>query len=70
MKLETIRQITTEVQLSGNGVDVTCYQWANGEGTCCIVHNTEDSMAQRTAFSLRWEELDVLLVALTAARSS
>lgn len=68
MKLETIKTQTTEVFVSGNGINVTCNPWANHEGVNVMVHG-DHSLALRAAMSLRWEEMDTLIVALTAARS-
>ena len=68
MKLETFRSATTEVFVSGSDVSVTCNPWANLEGVSVMIHGKD--LAQRAAFALRWEELDVLMVAITAARSA
>ena len=68
MKLETFKANTTEVFVTGNDVSVTCNPWANFEGVSVMIHGKD--MTQRAAFALRWEELDVLMVAMTAARSA
>ncbi len=67
MKIETTKSDTTEVFTEGHGISVTATQWANCEGVNVMVHG--GNLAVRTSFSLRWEELDVLMVALTAIRS-
>ena len=70
MKLESFKAQTTEVFVAGNGVSVTATPWANCEGISVMIHGEGDGLPIRAAFSLRWEELDALLVAVTAARSS
>lgn len=70
MKLETFKTDTKETFVVGNGISVTVYQWGNCEGCSFLIHQDGDTMPLRCAASLRWEELDTLLVALTAARSS
>ena len=68
MKMEALKTTTTETFVEGNGISVTVNPWSNMEGVSFMVHT--DNLALRTAASLRWEELDTLLVALTAARSN
>jgi len=70
MKLETFKSPTKETYVTGNGITVTVYDWANLEGCSFMIHQDGESMPLRCAASLRWEELDTLLVALAAARSS
>lgn len=70
MKLETFKTDTKETFVTGNGITVTVYQWGNLEGCSFMMHQDGESMPLRCAASLRWEELDTLLVALTAARSA
>lgn len=69
MKLESFKAPTTEVFVTGNGVSVTANPWANHEGLSVMIHSEGAGLPIRAAFSLRWEELDVLMVAMTAARS-
>ena len=69
MKLETIKTQTTEVSVSGNGINVTCNLWSNHEGVNVMVHE-ENSLALRATMSLRWEEMVTLIVALTTARAA
>ena len=68
MKLETIVRPTTEVFVDRQGFTITCNPWANYEGVNVMAHSND--LAVRAAFSLRWEEIDVLLVALNAARAA
>ena len=70
MKLETFKTNTKETFVTGNGITVTVYQWGNHEGCSFMIHQDGESMPLRCAASLRWQELDTLLVALTAARSA
>lgn len=71
MKLETFKATTSETYIEGNGVTVSATPWANGEGCTAIMHGKGDGgLTIRATIAGRWEELDVLLVALTAARSN
>ena len=70
MKLESFKAQTTEVFVAGNGVSVTANPWANCEGISVMIHSAGEGLSIRAAFALSWEELDVLNVALAAARSS
>jgi hypothetical protein len=70
MELQTFKADTKETYVQGNGISVTVYQWGNREGCSFMIHQDGQTMPLRCAASLRWEELDTLLVALTAARSS
>jgi hypothetical protein len=69
MKLETFKSDTKETFVTGNSITVSVYQWKNLEGCSFMLHQDGETMPLRCAASLRWEELDTLLVALTAARS-
>jgi hypothetical protein len=70
MKLDTYKANTKETYVTGNGISVTVYEWGNLEGCSFMIHQDGQTMPIRCAASLRWDELDTLLVALTAARSS
>lgn len=70
MKLEAIKTDTKETFLEGSDVTVSVYQWGNLEGCSFLVHGNGSSMPLRVAASLRWEELDTLIAALTIARSA
>ena len=67
MKLEAFKQQTSEIFVQGRGVQITATPWANAEGVNVMIHGKDLSI--RAAMSLRWEEMDVLLVALNAARA-
>jgi hypothetical protein len=67
MKLDTFKTTTTEIFVEGHGVTVTANPWSNCEGVSFMLHGKDGAI--RLAGTLRWEELDVLMVALTAARA-
>jgi hypothetical protein len=69
MNIQTFKNQTTEIMVDGNGVLVTVNPWANLEGMNVMIHE-EKGLAIRAAFSVRWEEADVLMMAMTAARSA
>lgn len=70
MKLETFISQTKEIFVEGNGFNVTANPWANCEGVNVMIHGNGKDIPIRAAFSLRWEELDTLMVALAAARAA
>jgi len=69
MKLDTIKADCKEVFLEGYGVTVTVHTWGNYEGCSLMVHGKGPELPLRMAGAFRWEEIDAILVALTAARS-
>lgn len=70
MKLEAIKTPTTEVFLEAHGLTVTVTAWSNAEGASLMVHGAGEGLPLRMAGAFRWEEIDAILVALTAARSA
>lgn len=71
MRMETLKAPTTEVFVEGHGVHVTVNPWHNLEGANVMMHSEADKgLALRVAFAATWEEIDVLLTALTVARSA
>lgn len=68
MKLETISSPSKEIYIECNGVTVTANCWSNFEGVNIMMHSKD--LALRLSGALRWEEVDALLVALTAARAA
>ena len=68
MKIEAIRSKTTEVFLEFDGGSVTVNPWSNCEGVSIMVHGKDLSLRMAGAF--RWEEIDAIIVALTARRLS
>ena len=69
MKLETIKSQTTEIYLEFDGGSVSVNPWANCEGASVMVHGKGPELPLRMAGALRWEEIDAIVVALTAARA-
>lgn len=69
MKLDAIKTESKEVFVTGNGVIVTVNTWSNVEGCNLMVHGESKEMPIRMAGAFRWEEIDVILTALNAARS-
>ena len=67
MKLETLKSNCTETFVELDGGSVTVNTWANCEGANIMVHGKDLSL--RMAGALRWEEIDAVIVALTAARA-
>lgn len=70
MKLETFTTTATETLLEFDGGTVTVNQWANHEGASLMVHGKGPELPLRMAGAFRWEEIDAIIVALTAARAS
>jgi hypothetical protein len=68
MKLESLQTSVTEVEVEGHGVRVIATTWGTHEGVSVMVHDRV-THALMSAFSLRHEQVDVLLVALQAARA-
>lgn len=68
MKIETIKTSTTEIFLEGKDFTVTATNWANCEGANVICNGKD--LAIRAAFSMTWDELDLLITALAATRAS
>ena len=67
MKLETLKSNCTETFVEFDGGSVTVNTWANHEGANIMVHGKDLSLRMAGAF--RWEEIDAIIVALTAARA-
>ena len=69
MKVESFTSPTREVfvETEGSTFTVTAIPWANGEGLNVMLHGND--LTIRGCFSLRWEELDALSIALQVARS-
>jgi hypothetical protein len=69
MKLETFKA-GKEIFLDAGDLNVTIHTWANGEGASIMVHGKGPELPLRMSGAFRWEELDAILVALTAARAA
>ena len=70
MKLETIITPSKEIFVDGGGVTVTVNPWSNCEGVNLMMHGAGPELPLKMAGALRWEEIDALMVALTAARAA
>jgi hypothetical protein len=68
MKLETITYQTKAVFLEGKDSCVDVIPWGSLEG-CTVMVTSRKDQSVRLAASLRWEELDILICAITAARA-
>lgn len=68
VKFESFTTPCKEVFVEGHGISVTVNTWSNCEGLTFILAGKDNAI--RTAACMRWDELDVLLCALTAARAS
>jgi hypothetical protein len=68
VKLETFAHSSKEIFVENEGMTVTVNTWGNHEGCNLMVHGKDLSLRMAGAF--RWEELDVLAVAIAAARSA
>lgn len=69
MKIEFFTTPPKEVfvEADNKNFSVTAMPWANGEGINVMLHGKDLSI--RDSFSLRWEELDALSIALQLARA-
>ncbi len=67
MKLEAISNKTTEVFVAHGDFSVVCNAWYNLEGVSVMLLGKD--LAVRGSFALRWEEVDALICALSAARA-
>lgn len=70
MKLEAMKADSKEIFLDAGDMSVTINTWANLEGASIMVHGKGPELPLRMAGAFRWEELDVILVAIAAARSA
>lgn len=70
MKLETFVTKSKEVFVESGDIQVTVNTWSNHEGASLMVHGKGPELPLRMAGAFRWEEIDVILVALTAARAA
>ena len=69
MKMETFRQQVGNVYVEGEKSVVDATVWHSLEG-CNLMVTSKPECAVKLAASLTWEEVDMLLVALNAARSA
>ena len=69
MKLETFKADSKEIWLEFDGGSITVNSWSNQEGASIMVHGKGPELPLRMAGAFRWEEIDAIIVALTAARA-
>jgi len=70
MKMSTFTFDCKEIFVEADEVTVTVNTWANCEGLSLMVHGKGPALPLRMAGAFKWEELDAILVALTAARAA
>ncbi len=69
MKMEAFKQSVTTIYLEGEKVAVDVTNWQSLEG-CNLMMTSKPDGALRLAASLTWEDVDMLMVALSASRSA
>lgn len=69
MKLETFKADSKEIWLEFDSGSITVNSWSNQEGASIMVHGKGPEMPLKMAGAFRWEEIDAIIVALTAARA-
>ena len=69
-KLETLKNPTTETFITNDdgSFSVTVTGWSNIEGANVMV--TDRNLSVRLAAAMRWEEIDLLIAALSVARAT
>ena len=67
MKLETDAREVKEIYADHGDFNVTVTTWSNYEGASMMVHGKD--LQLRMAGAFRWEEIDVMIAALAAARA-
>lgn len=70
MKLEKIKTQVSETYIEGPDITVSVYAWGNGEGCSFLVHGNGKGIPLRLASSMRWEEVEILIAALTLAKTA
>jgi hypothetical protein len=70
MKIETLSSTSKEIYIDAGKMTVTVNVWSNLEGASIMVHGSGAELPLRMAGAFRWEEIDVILAALSVARSA
>ena len=70
MKLETIITNSKEIFIDAPTALVTVNLWSNRDGACIQVHGKNGGLPLKMAGALRWEDIDALMIALSAARAA
>lgn len=69
MKINATTVGTKEIYVdTDTDFNVTVYPWGNLEGVSVLMH--DKNLANRGSFSLQWNELEVLTIALATARAA
>ena len=67
IRLKTVTSDCKEIFMECGGATASVTTWANQEGASLMLHGKGDSL--RMAGALRWEEIDMVIAALAAARA-
>ena len=67
MKLETEAREVKEIYMDHGDFNVTVTTWSNHEGASMMVHGKD--LQLRFAGAFRWDEIDVMIAALSTARA-
>ncbi len=70
MKLEAFSNNSKEIFIENGNLSVTVNSWANCEGASIMVHGEGPGYPMRMAGAFRWEEIDLIIAALAAARAA
>jgi hypothetical protein len=70
MEMKTIVTNSREIFLESDNGSCVVNNWSNLCGANVMLHSNDSCQSLKLAASLRWEEIDLLLVALAAARSA
>jgi hypothetical protein len=69
LQLKTMKNKVNEVIVKNDNIEVIVNDWSDLEG-CSFMVLEKETTNVKFAGCMRWEEVDALLVALTAARSA
>ena len=70
MTIEISEGVSKDIFVDGGNITVSIHTWANGDGANILVHSIGASLPLRMAGAFRWEELEVIAAALSAAINS
>lgn len=69
MKFDITSSPCKEIFVEGENINVTINTWANLEGATIMVHSEGPNLPLRMAGAFTWEELDIIAMAIAAART-
>jgi hypothetical protein len=69
MKLESFKANSNEIFIDAGKMSVTVNTWSNCEGASIMVHGEGPGLPLRMAGAFRWEEIDVIIAGMAAARA-